>query len=294
VQPNDVLRVRPGEKVPVDGVVLEGTSALDESMVTGESIPVEKTRDARLIGATVNGTGSLLMRAERVGADTLLAQIVHMVSEAQRSRAPIQRLADVTAGYFVPAVVGVALATLAVWGIFGPEPRLAHAIVNAVAVLIIACPCALGLATPMSIMVGTGRGALAGVLIKNAEALETMEKVNTLVVDKTGTLTEGKPRLMSVIAVAGFDESAVLRLGASLERASEHPLAAAIVNGAQEKSLAFAAVSDFRSYTGKGVAGTVEPYGRAVTGYSIAHRRRRLARAPKHCVATADGDAAYD
>ena len=200
VQPGDVLRVRPGEKVPVDGVVLEGASSLDESMVTGESIPVEKTHGARLIGATVNGTGSLLMRAERVGADTLLAQIVHMVSEAQRSRAPIQRLADVAAGYFVPAVVLAALATLAVWGIWGPEPRLAHAIVNAVAVLIIACPCALGLATPMSIMVGTGRGAQAGVLIKNAEALETMEKVNTLVVDKTGTLTEGKPKLTSVIA----------------------------------------------------------------------------------------------
>ncbi|MCR4304746.1 MAG: heavy metal translocating P-type ATPase [Gallionella sp.] len=258
VQPGNVLRVRPGEKVPVDGLVLAGTSALDESMVTGESIPVEKTTGARLIGATVNGTGSLLMRAERVGADTLLAQIVHMVSEAQRSRAPIQRLADVTAGYFVPAVVGVALITLAVWGLWGPEPRLAHAIVNAVAVLIIACPCALGLATPMSIMVGTGRGALGGVLIKNAEALETMEKVNTLVVDKTGTLTEGKPRLMSVVALAGFDESAVLQLGASLERASEHPLAAAIVNGAQEKGLAFAAVSDFRSFTGKGVAGTVD------------------------------------
>ncbi len=262
VQPNDVLRVRPGEKVPVDGVVLEGTSALDESMVTGESIPVEKTAGARLIGATVNGTGSLLMRAERVGADTLLAQIVHMVSEAQRSRAPIQRLADVTSGYFVPAVVGIALITLAVWGIWGPEPRLAHAIVNAVAVLIIACPCALGLATPMSIMVGTGRGALGGVLIKNAEALETMEKVNTLVVDKTGTLTEGKPKLMSVVALVGFDESEVLRLGASLERASEHPLAAAIVKGAQEKSLTLVAVSDFRSFTGKGVAGKVE--GRAV------------------------------
>ncbi|MFZ2541887.1 MAG: heavy metal translocating P-type ATPase [Gallionella sp.] len=262
VQPGDVLRVRPGEKVPVDGVVLEGTSALDESMVTGESIPVEKTKDARLIGATVNGTGSLLMRAERVGADTLLAQIVHMVSEAQRSRAPIQRLADVTAGYFVPAVVGVALVTLAVWGIWGPEPRLAHAIVNAVAVLIIACPCALGLATPMSIMVGTGRGATLGVLIKNAEVLETMEKVNTLVVDKTGTLTEGKPKLMSVVVLTGFDESTVLRLGASLERASEHPLAAAIVKGAQEKGLAFAAVSDFRSITGKGVTGTVE--GRSV------------------------------
>jgi Cu+-exporting ATPase len=258
VQPNDVLRVRPGEKVPVDGVVLEGTSALDESMVTGESIPVEKTAGARLIGATVNGTGSLLMRAERVGADTLLAQIVHMVSEAQRSRAPIQRLADVVAGYFVPVVVLVALATLVVWGVFGPEPRLAHAVVNAVAVLIIACPCALGLATPMSIMVGTGRGAAAGVLIKNAEALETMEKVDTLVVDKTGTLTEGKPKLVSLIALAGFNENEVLELGASLERASEHPLAAAIVNGAKEKGIVLKTVNDFRSVTGKGVLGTVD------------------------------------
>ena len=262
VQPGDMLRVRPGEKVPVDGVVLEGTSALDESMVTGESIPVEKTAGARLIGATVNGTGSLLMRAERVGADTLLAQIVHMVSEAQRSRAPIQRLADVVAGYFVPVVVLAALATLAVWGFWGPEPRLAHAVVNAVAVLIIACPCALGLATPMSIMVGTGRGATLGVLIKNAEALETMEKVNTLVVDKTGTLTEGKPKLTSVVPLAGFEEGVVLWLGASLERASEHPLAAAIVNGAQEKGITLTAVNEFRSHTGKGVAGTVE--GRAV------------------------------
>ncbi|MFH2135133.1 MAG: heavy metal translocating P-type ATPase [Pseudomonadota bacterium] len=262
VQPNDVLRVRPGEKVPVDGVVLEGSSALDESMVTGESIPVEKTSGARLIGATVNGTGSLLMRAERVGADTLLAQIVHMVSEAQRSRAPIQRLADVTAGYFVPAVIGVALLALAVWGLVGPEPRLAHAVVNAVAVLIIACPCALGLATPMSIMVGTGRGASLGVLIKNAEALETMEKVNTLVVDKTGTLTEGKPKLTSVVALDGFDEGVVLWLAASIERASEHPLAAAIVNGAQERNIKLTAVNEFRSITGKGVTGTVE--GRAV------------------------------
>ncbi len=258
VQPNDVLRVRPGEKVPVDGVVLEGASALDESMVTGESIPVEKTTGARLIGATVNGTGSLLMRAERVGADTLLAQIVHMVSEAQRSRAPIQRLADVAAGYFVPAVILAALATLVVWGIWGPEPRLAHAIVNAVAVLIIACPCALGLATPMSIMVGTGRGATAGVLIKNAEALETMEKVNTLVVDKTGTLTEGKPKLTSVIPMDGFDEGIVLWLAASLERASEHPLAEAIVKGAQEKNITLKPVSEFRSITGKGVTGTIE------------------------------------
>jgi len=258
VQPNDVLRVRPGEKVPVDGVVLEGTSSLDESMVTGESIPVEKTAGARLIGATVNGTGSLLMRTEHVGADTLLAQIVQMVSEAQRSRAPIQRLADVTASYFVPTVVLAALATLTIWGIWGPEPRLAHAVVNAVAVLIIACPCALGLATPMSIMVGTGRGATLGVLIKNAEALETMEKVNTLVVDKTGTLTEGKPKLTSVVPLAGFDADEVLRLGASLDRASEHPLAAAIVNGAQEKNIKLTAVSEFRSITGKGVTGTVE------------------------------------
>jgi len=258
VQPNDVLRVRPGEKVPVDGVVLEGVSALDESMVTGESIPVEKTVGARLIGATLNGTGSLLMRAERVGADTLLAQIVHMVSEAQRSRAPIQRLADVVAGYFVPVVVLAAIATLAVWGIWGPEPRLAHAVVNAVAVLIIACPCALGLATPMSIMVGTGRGATLGVLIKNAEALETMEKVNTLVVDKTGTLTEGKPKLTSVVPLAGFEEGVVLWLAACIERASEHPLAAAIVQGAQEKNIELTAVSEFRSITGKGVTGTVE------------------------------------
>ncbi|MDD2700651.1 MAG: heavy metal translocating P-type ATPase [Sideroxydans sp.] len=258
VQPGDVLRVRPGEKVPVDGVVLEGSSALNESMVTGESIPVEKSRDARLIGATVNGTGSLLMRAEKVGADTLLAQIVRMVSEAQRSRAPIQRLADVAAGYFVPAVVGIALATFIVWSLVGPEPRLAHAVVNAVAVLIIACPCALGLATPMSIMVGTGRGATLGVLIKNAEALETMEKVNTLVVDKTGTLTEGKPRLVTVMPLHGYHESMVLWLAASLELASEHPLAAAIVQGAQDRSIVLKPVDDFRSYTGKGVTGTVE------------------------------------
>ena len=258
VKVGDVLRVRPGEKVPVDGVVLEGASSLDESMVTGESIPVEKTQGARLIGATVNGTGSLLMRAEKVGADTLLAHIVRMVSEAQRSRAPIQRLADVTAGYFVPAVVLAAIIAFAVWDMVGPEPRLAHAIVNAVAVLIIACPCALGLATPMSIMVGTGRGATMGVLIKNAEALEMMEKVDTLVVDKTGTLTEGKPRLVSVNALTGHHESEVLRLGASLERASEHPLAAAIVGGAREKGITLATVNDFKSYTGKGVAGTVE------------------------------------
>ncbi len=262
VQPGDKLRVRPGEKVPVDGVVVEGSSAVDESMVTGESIPVEKHRGDRVIGATVNGTGGLLMQAERVGADTLLAQIVRMVSEAQRSRAPIQRLVDVVSGYFVPAVVAIALVTFAVWNIWGPEPRLAHAIINAVAVLIIACPCALGLATPMSIMVGTGRGATAGVLIKNAEALEIMEKVDTLVCDKTGTLTVGKPRLTRVIAVNGFREDDILQLGASLERASEHPLAAAIVGGAEEKKLALLAVADFQSVTGKGVRGKVD--GKAV------------------------------
>ena len=258
VQVGDLLRVRPGEKVPVDGTVVDGTGSVDESMVTGEPIPVEKGAGDRLIGATINGTGSLLMRAERVGSDTLLAQIVHMVSAAQRSRAPIQKLADVVAGYFVPVVVLTSVVTLIVWWMVGPEPRLAHAVVNAVAVLIIACPCALGLATPMSIMVGTGRGAMLGVLIKNAEALEIMEKVDTLVVDKTGTLTEGKPRLMSVEAARGFDEQDVLRLGASLERASEHPLAAAIVKGAEEKGIQLVQVDDFRSATGRGVSGTVE------------------------------------
>src|SRR3990172_4011377 len=226
IKPGDRLRVRPGEKVPVDGIVIEGESFVDESMITGEPIPVEKRRGDKVVGGTVNSTGGFVMQAERVGSETLLAQIVRMVSEAQRSRAPIQRLADIVSSYFVPAVILIAVVTFIVWSLIGPDPRLAHAIVNAVAVLIIACPCALGLATPMSIMVGTGRGAIAGVLIKNAEALETMEKVNTLVVDKTGTLTEGKPKLMSVIAIAGFDESEVLRLGASLERASEHPLAA--------------------------------------------------------------------
>ncbi len=260
VQPDDVLRVRPGEKVPVDGVVLEGASALDESMVTGESIPVEKAAGDRLIGATVNGTGGLLMRAERVGADTLLAQIVHMVSEAQRSRAPIQRLADRVSAWFVPTVIGVAIVTFAAWALLGPEPRLGHAVVNAVSVLIIACPCALGLATPMSIMVGTGRGATSGVLIKHAEALEVMEKVDTLVVDKTGTLTEGRPRLMGVTATPGFDENEILRLGAALERASEHPLAAAIVAGAGERGLKLPEVKNFRSVTGHGVIGEVESH----------------------------------
>jgi len=258
VQVGDHLRVRPGEKIPVDGAVIEGASSVDESMVTGEPIPVEKHAGERLIGATVNGTGALVMRAEKVGSDTLLAQIVHMVAEAQRSRAPIQKLADVVSGYFVPAVVVIAILSFIVWNGWGPEPQLAHAIVNAVAVLIIACPCALGLATPISIMVGTGRGAMAGVLIKNAEALEIMEKVDTLVVDKTGTLTEGKPRLVSVSAVAGFNEDDVLRLAASLERGSEHPLAEAIVRGAEEKGVQLVQTSNFQSITGKGVTGEVE------------------------------------
>ena len=258
VQPGDTLRVRPGEKVPVDGTVIEGESSVDESMVTGEPIPVAKSAGEKLIGATVNGTGSFLMRAEKVGSDTLLAQIVHMVAEAQRSRAPIQKLADVVAGYFVPAVVGVAVAAFIAWWVWGPEPRLAHALVNAVAVLIIACPCALGLATPISIMVGTGRGAMAGVLIKNAEALEIMEKVDTLVVDKTGTLTEGKPKLVAVQAEAGFTEDEILRMAASLERASEHPLAEAIVRGAEEKGIALVKADNFQSITGKGVRGEVD------------------------------------
>jgi Cu+-exporting ATPase len=258
VKSGDILRVRPGEKVPVDGVVIEGNSAVDESMVTGEPIPVEKFIDMPLIGATINGTGSLLMRAERVGSDTLLSQIVHMVSEAQRSRAPIQKVVDTVAGYFVPAVLLVAISTLLIWWIWGPEPRLAHAVVNAVAVLIIACPCALGLATPMSIMVGTGRGASAGILIKNAEALEIMEKVDTLVVDKTGTLTEGKPKLTSVYTINDFVEQDVLRFAASLEQVSEHPLATAIVEGVQDKGLSLMQVEDFNSLTGRGVTGVVK------------------------------------
>ena len=258
VRVGDLLRVRPGEKIPVDGIVVDGQSAVDESMVTGEPIPVEKLPNSKVIGGTVNGTGSFLMRAERVGADTLLAQIVRMVSEAQRSRAPIQKLADRVSAYFVPAVVAVAVVTFIIWATAGPEPRLAYALVNAVAVLIIACPCALGLATPMSIMVGTGRGATAGVLIKNAEALEVLEKVDTLVVDKTGTLTEGKPRLAAVVAVEGVDEAELLRLAASLERASEHPLAGAIVAGAQERGLSLARDQGFQSYTGKGVVGMVD------------------------------------
>jgi Cu+-exporting ATPase len=258
VQAGDLLRVRPGEKVPVDGVVTEGRSSVDESMVTGEPIPVEKEPGAKVTGATINGTGSLVMRAERVGNDTLLAQIVRMVSEAQRSRAPIQRLADVISGYFVPAVVVVSVLAFIGWSIWGPEPRLALALLSAVAVLIIACPCALGLATPMAIMVGTGRGAGAGVLIKNAEALERLEKVDTLVVDKTGTLTEGKPRLAHVSAASPFTERDVLRLAAALEQASEHPLAAAIVAGARERGVDVPAAAQFDSITGRGVSGTVD------------------------------------
>jgi Cu+-exporting ATPase len=258
VQTGDRLRVRPGEKVPVDGVVIEGSSAIDESMVTGEPIPVEKHSGGRVIGATVNGTGSFVMRAERVGSETLLAQIVQMVAEAQRSRAPIQKLADVVSGYFVPAVVAIAVITFIVWSIWGPEPRMAHGLVNAVAVLIIACPCALGLATPMSIMVATGKAAQTGVLFKNAEAIEIMRKVDTLVVDKTGTLTEGKPKLVSVITTEGIDEQTLLKLAASLERGSEHPLAAAIVAGAQERGVELTDAAGFDSLTGKGVTGEID------------------------------------
>jgi Cu+-exporting ATPase len=254
----DRLRVRPGEKVPVDGLVVEGRSAVDESMVTGEPIPVEKAAGAKVVGGTMNGTGSFVVQAERIGADTLLAQIVKMVSEAQRTRAPIQRLADTVASYFVPAVLTAAVITFVVWAMVGPQPRYAHALVNAVAVLIIACPCALGLATPMSIMVGTGRGAGQGILVRNAEALETLEKVNTLVVDKTGTLTEGKPRLSTVIAAEGFDETQLLQAIASLEKASEHPLAAAILAGAKEKKIELLPVANFASITGKGVTGTLQ------------------------------------
>jgi P-type Cu+ transporter len=254
----DRLRVRPGEKVPVDGVVLEGNSSIDESMVTGESIPIEKQAGDRVIGGTVNGTGSFVMRAERVGSETLLAQIVQMVAEAQRSRAPIQRLADVVSSYFVPIVILIAIVTFIVWAVVGPEPRLAYAIVNAVAVLIIACPCALGLATPMSIMVATGKGAQAGVLFRNAEAIEVLREIDTLVVDKTGTLTEGKPKLVAVeTTTPEFEKNHLLQLAASVERASEHPLAAAIVTGAEERGVNLAKAESFTSLTGKGVKGIV-------------------------------------
>ncbi|HXW04669.1 MAG TPA: heavy metal translocating P-type ATPase [Vicinamibacterales bacterium] len=260
VRVGDVVRVRPGERVPVDGVVEDGRSSVDESMVTGEPIPVAKEPGGRVTGGTINGTGSLTVRADRVGSDTMLAQIVRMVSEAQRTRAPIQRLADVVASWFVPAVVAVAAVAFVAWSLWGPEPRLAHALVSAVAVLIIACPCALGLATPMAIMVGTGRGAGAGVLIRNAEALERLEKIDTLVVDKTGTLTEGRPRLAHVAAQAPFREDDVLRLAASLEAASEHPLAEAIVSGARERGIQLAGVAAFESATGRGVVGTVSEH----------------------------------
>jgi Cu+-exporting ATPase len=258
VQVGDMLRIRPGEKVPADGVVVEGVSNVDEAMVTGEPLPVEKTPGDRLIGATVNTTGSLIMRAERVGSDTLLAQIVKMVGQAQRSRAPIQKFADQVAAWFVPAVIGIALITFAVWAFVGPQPRLVYAIVNAVAVLIIACPCALGLATPMSVMVAVGKGATAGVLFRNAEAIEVLRKVDTLVVDKTGTLTLGKPELVSVVTVSGINENELLRLAAGVERASEHPLAAAIISGTEARGITVRAASDFVSITGKGVRGVVD------------------------------------
>jgi len=269
VKPGDRLRVRPGEKIPVDGIVMEGSSSVDESMISGEPIPVEKFKGAPVTGATVNGTGALIMRAERVGSETLLAQIVRMVSEAQRSRAPIQKLADVVAGYFVPIVVGISVMTFVIWAVWGPEPRLAHALVNAVAVLIIACPCALGLATPMSIMVAMGRGASLGVLFKNAEAIELLRKVDTLVVDKTGTLTEGKPKLMAVVPIAGFDENELLRLASALERGSEHPLAAAIVKGAEDHGIPAVSAEAFESLTGRGVRGTV-------SGHTVALGNQKL------------------
>jgi Cu+-exporting ATPase len=264
VQVGDLLRVRPGEKVPVDGEVTDGRSTLDESMISGEPMPVEKRVGAKVTGATVNGTGALVMRATRVGRDTMLSQIVRMVADAQRSRAPVQALADKVSAWFVPAVVVVALVAFFTWWLVGPEPRLSHALVNAIAVLIIACPCALGLATPMSIMVGTGRGASAGVLVKNAEALELLRKVDTLVVDKTGTLTVGKPRLVAIRSVAGFDDAEVLRLAAALERGSEHPLAAAIVEGAEQRGIEIPRATDFQSHTGKGVSGTVDGRGIAL------------------------------
>jgi Cu+-exporting ATPase len=269
VRLGDRLRVRPGEKVPVDGIVIEGASAIDESMVTGESIPVEKHAGDRVIGSTVNGTGSFVMSAERVGAETLLARIVQMVAEAQRSRAPIQKLADIVAGYFVPIVIVAAAITFVVWATAGPQPRMAHALINAVAVLIIACPCALGLATPMSIMVAMGKGATAGVLFKNAEAIEVMRNVDTLVVDKTGTLTEGKPKLVSVTLAKGWEEQKLLRLAASLERASEHPLAAAIVAGAEDRGVELTNTESFDSITGKGVRGKID-------GHAVALGNRTL------------------
>ena len=258
VKVGDLLRVRPGEKIPVDGVVTEGSSAVDQSLLTGESMPVEKNSGDKVSGATLNGTGGLVVKAERIGLDTMLSQIVAMVAKAQRSRAPIQRMADSVAGYFVPAVVALAVLTAAAWWLWGPEPKLAYALLNAIAVLIIACPCALGLATPMSIMAGTGRAARAGILIRDAAALETFEKVDTLVIDKTGTLTEGKPKLIHLVAVEGFDENTLLRLAASIERGSEHPLAAAILRGAADKKIELISATNFQSVTGQGVIGRIE------------------------------------
>ncbi len=258
INKGDLLRVRPGEKIPADGVIVDGSGAVDQSMMTGEPMPVSVSAGSKVTGATLNLQGTFVLRAEKVGGETLLARIVNMVGQAQRTRAPVQKLADKVAGVFVPAVILVAVLTATLWAVFGPEPKLAHALVNAVAVLIIACPCALGLATPMSVMAGMGRGARAGILVRNAEALERLEKIDTLVVDKTGTLTEGKPRLSTVVAAQGFDEATVLRLAAGLERGSEHPLARAILDGAAEKKLTLVAPEDFKSVTGKGLTGTVE------------------------------------
>jgi Cu+-exporting ATPase len=286
VQVGDRLRVRPGERVPVDGVIREGETTVDESMVTGEPMPVEKSGGSQVTGGTVNGTGTFVMEAERVGRDTLLAQIVRLVGDAQRSRAPIQRLADTVSAWFVPIVILVAVLTFIIWGAFGPEPRLAHALVNAVAVLIIACPCALGLATPMSIMVGMGRGAELGVLLKNAEALEVMEQVDVIVIDKTGTLTEGKPSLASVQTLSGINERDLLRLVASVEGVSEHPLASAIVSGARERGIAGSAVTDFRSLTGQGVIGVVDGRTVAIGNASLLSE---LGANPATLVETADG-----
>ncbi len=273
IQPGDRLRIRPGEKVPVDGRVIEGHSSVDESMVTGEPVPVEKQANDQVVGGTVNGTGTLVMQAEKVGAETLLSRIVQMVADAQRSRAPIQKLADTVAGYFVPAVVVTSIITFVVWAIWGPEPSMSYALINAIAVLIIACPCALGLATPISIMVATGRGAGMGVLFKNAEAVELMRAVDTLVVDKTGTLTVGKPQVVAVLCAEGWDEASVLKLAASLERGSEHPLSAAIVAHAEDQGIELMRVSDFQSITGKGVAGIVNGHEVAIGNAALLEDR---------------------
>ncbi len=296
VQVGDVVRVRPGEKVPVDGVVVEGRSAVDEAMISGEPLPVEKALGGKVVGGTVNGTGSLLVRAERVGADTLLAHIVRLVSEAQRSRAPVQRLVDQVARWFVPAVVAVSALTFLLWWLYDPnrDEALTHAVLRAVAVLIIACPCALGLATPMAIMVGTGRGAESGVLIRNAEALELLYQADTLVVDKTGTLTEGKPRLTVVEPAAGFSEADVLRMAASLERGSEHPLAAAVVEGATERGVELTRSDDFQSFTGQGVTGRVEGRTVVLGNANFLSRARRVRRSGRRAGRGSAARGAYD